>query len=142
MWSPISNRGFPLHGSLATKSGQTHNNLPLQPIKEGDFQSNSLIQIHVSQANFKLNLLHIFSSTENTSSALILFILKQLISSWISLIQSLSFPLSESQLFLKLIVQYSLVVLFLRGSTISSGGYYSPCSRPLELSLHHHPMQP
>ena len=73
----------------------------------------------------------IFTNTENTSSMSIPFILKEFILSWISLIQSLGSPSSEAQLFLKLTFQCSLAVLFSWGSTISSGGYCSPCSRPL-----------
>ena len=73
----------------------------------------------------------IFTSTESTSSMLIPFILKEFILSWISLIQFLGFPSSEAQLFSKLIVWSSLVVLFLWGSSISSWGYCSHCSRPL-----------
>ena len=73
----------------------------------------------------------IFTNTENTSSMSIPFILKEFISSWISLIQSLGSSSSKAQLFLNLTIWCFPVILFSRGSTISSGGYCSPYSRPL-----------
>ena len=75
----------------------------------------------------------IFTSTKNTSSMSIPFILKEIISSWISLIQSLGSPSSEAQIFSKLTIRCSPIVLFSQGLTIFNGGYYSPCSRLLKV---------
>ena len=80
-----------------------------------------------------LTLFIIFTSTKNTSSMSIPFILREIISSWISLIQSLGSPSSEAQIFSKITIRCSLVVPFSQGLTIFSEGYYSPCSRPLKV---------
>ncbi len=67
----------------------------------------------------------IFTKSEKTTLMSMPFILKELISPWIS-------PSSETHIFLELSFQHSPVDLFSSGSTISSVGARSPYARSLE----------
>ena len=103
---------------------------PSSPSRKEIFNSNSLVRIHVGQANSKFDILHyLYQNWEHLININTFHCQRiNLILDFFNPIPWL--PPSEAQLFLKLTIWCSLVVLFLRGSTISSGAYCSPCLRP------------
>ena len=106
------------------------NNLSPQPTTEEIFDLTLQLKFIPTKLILDSTFFIIFTNNEKISSKLIHFFLKEFISLWISLIQFLSFLSLEAQIFSKLIARYSSKHLISKGSTISSGGYYFPCSRP------------